>query len=138
MYTDVAQRGDAVWRQLHNKRHVGLLEQHLVEKYGRQGGKQYTDNINAEQNQPLSVRKESGYKEDIYRQAGAARHKRNAEHRQDAVLAVVERSGRHDGRDTAAEAHKHGYERFAMQSNLVHHLIHNKCRPGHVARILHK
>ena len=53
-----------------------------------------------------------------------------------AVFFVLNGTGSHDSRNTAAGSDQHGDKGFSGQSEMTEQTIHDKCDPGHVAGVL--
>ena len=86
----------------------------------------------------ILLRKHSAYNHYIYREACRAAHERQYHHRYKARTAAFYCACRHYGRHIAAEAHDKRYERFAVQSHLVHQLVHDECCTSHVSAVFHE
>ena len=134
----VAGRRYPVRRKFHNERSLRLCEQQFFEQDGRPDGDQDADQVDREQHQSLVRREKGRDQQDVDRQPGAARHERDDQHGHQPVFSAFERARGHDGRNVAAETHQQRNERFAVQSDLVHQLVHDESRPRHVAGVFHQ
>ena len=65
-------------------------------------------------------------------------HHRYYKHCKQAAFAVFNGACCHDCRDIAAESHYHRDETLAVQSHLMHKLIHDKGSTRHVTAVFHK
>ena len=135
---DAAGRRNPVRRQFHDEGCLVPAEKDPLEQDGREDRDQDAEQVDRQQYQPLIFRKKCRNQQDVYRQPCATGHERDNQHRQDAVLAAFERAGGHDCRDVASEAHQQRNERLAVQSDLMHQLIHDEGRACHIARIFHQ
>ena len=97
-----------------------------------------TYRVEGDHDEGFVIRKESIYEEHIYRQPCGAGHERHHEHRQHAVLRVLDVARRHDRRYVAPETHEHRHERTSVKTDAVHDGIHDKRLARHVARVLHE
>ncbi len=77
-------------------------------------------------------REEHADEEDVDGQPRGARHERIDEDRNDAARTAFDRARCHDCGYIATKAHHKRYERFTVQTNLVHEFVHDKSCAGHV------
>ena len=70
---------------------------------------------------------------DVDGQTGRAAHEGQDHHRDNPGAAALNGSGGHHSRHVTAKAHDEGDERLAVQSHLVHQLVHDKGCARHIA-----
>ena len=130
-------RRKSVGGQFHHER-TGLTFYHeSVEQLRHQHTHHDSDEIDGKQGQGLMFWEERADDDDIDRQTCRTRHQRYDEHGQQSRLTVLDGTCGHDGRYVTAESHNHRDERLAVQTHLMHDLIHDEGRTSHITRILH-
>ena len=110
----------------------------MPEQQGRKNGNQDAEQVDEEDDRTGLGAEKHTRQQYIYWKPRAARHKGQYQHRDEAVLAVFDGTRGHDGRHIAAEADDKRNERFAVQTDGVHELVHNERHPRHIARGFHQ
>ena len=128
---------DAVGRQLHHEGEVVVLDK-TGKDFGAQERHHDAEQVDPEQCRGGVVGEESPGQEHENRQAAGAGHERDDGDGNQAGLPALDGARRHDGRHIAAEAHDHGDERLAMETDAVHQLVHDEGGAGHVATVFHQ
>ena len=123
---------DTVWRKLHYKRKIILLEE-AAHNLCSNDCQEYTQSIQAKQHQSGMFREESSCDENVHRHSAGTRHQRNDKHRDDTALPVLDGSGCHDCRDITAEAHDHRNEGLSVKTYLMHESVHDEGTTSHVS-----
>ena len=131
------ERRQAVGRQLHDERRLVHLEKRAPHQTRRRG-QQDAQRIEPEHHEAGMGGKEDAGEQQVHRKPGAARHERRDHHGDEPAAAALDRTRGHDRRHVASEAHDQRNERLAVQSDPVHHAVHDECSAGQVARILHE
>ena len=124
--------------QLHDEGRFVDGEEEAPQQPGRDDARRDAQHVERRHDRSGVGREEGPGQQDEDRQAGAARHERRNENRDEPAAAAFDRAAGHDGRHVAAEAHDERNERFAVQARTVHHAVHDEGRTGQIARILHE
>ena len=132
---DATQGGQVVGVQFEDEGHGFAGEQGVLEDEAGADGDADADQVEGEDDVLAVVGVEGGGEEDVDRQPGAAGHEGGHGHGHEAVAAVFEGAGGHDGGDVAAEADDQGDEGFAGQTEPAHEAVHDEGGPGHVAGV---
>ena len=131
----VAERRDAVGRQLHHELVALLLEGGLLDNKRRDDRCHDAQQIDGGEHQSLMFGEEGGNNQQIDGQPRGTRHEGHRDDGEDAVLAIFERAGGHDGGHAAAETYNIWYKGFAVKSHAMHQLVHDERGARHVAGV---
>ena len=130
--------GQAVGGQLQHKGGGLPGEQGPFEEQPGGDAHQHPDDVQPEDHQSRPGTEKGGGDQSVDRQLGGAGHEGHQEDGHAPVLLVLHGPGAHDGGDRTAEAHEHGDEGLSAQPEPAQGPVHDKCRPGHIARVLQK
>ena len=136
MEGDVLQGGQAVGGQLQHEGGGLPLEHQLFQQDARDNGEDQAKQVEGEHHQPAVFREEGGGEQAVHRQPGGAGHEGHQHDGHTPVLLVLHGAGAHNRGNGTAEAHEHGDEGLAGQSEPPQQPVHDEGRPGHVARVL--
>ena len=131
-------RRQAVGRELHDEGRLVDRELEAPHQARRHHGQHDPQQVEARHHRSGVCREEGPGDEQVDRNARAARHEGRDEDGNQTAAAALDRPAGHDRRDVAPEAHNQRDERFPVQSDAVHHAVHDEGRAREVSRILHE
>ena len=131
--------GKTIRRKFHHKWCIIALDQPTAEHPAHQNGQQYANDIHGYHDHRLVFGgKECTYHHDVDGQTRTAAHQRKHQYGDESASTALNGTGGHHSRYIATETHNQRDERLAVKPHLVHHLVHDESRPGHIARIFHE
>ena len=136
MEGDVFQRGQTVRGQLQHKGSGLALEDEFFKDDARQNGKHQTGNVEGEDHKTAVSGEKGGGEQAVDRQPCRARHKGHQHDGHAPVPLVLHGARPHNGGHRAAETHQHGDKGLAAEAKAPQQAVHDKGRPGHIARVL--
>ena len=130
------ERRHPVGGELHDEGGHLAPEQGARQHLANQDGKDDSDQIDREDHGARPLGEKGAGQEDVDGEPGAAAHKGVDQDSEEAVALALQGPRGHDGRGIAPEAHDHRDEGLPVESDGVHHLVHEKRCAGHVSRVL--